>query len=146
MNIKRSQIRRFQIIDLIKEKGSVTVSEISELFQVSGMTIRRDLIELENLGFVRRTHGGAELFLQRNYEPPLIARSQEHVLEKEIIGNYAANLVCEGDCISISEGSTTSELAKSLRGRKNLTIVTSSLFIANILADEKICGSLYLVV
>ena len=129
--------RMSRIVDLIEKKGSVSVSALAEDFNVSEMTIRRDLIELEKMSIVRRIHGGAVAFYGRSFEPPYISRSHKNVSSKQLIGKYAANMVVDGDSVAIDVGSTTMEMAMRLIGRQNLTILTPSLHIANLLSDEK---------
>lgn len=131
-----SDTRKTEIVDQIEKKGSVSISDLAKNFNVSDMTIRRDLIELEKLSIVRRVHGGAVAFYGRSFEPPLISRSNKNILIKQLLGRYAAGMVAEGDSIAMDVGSTTMEMAMNLIGRKNLTIVTPSLHIANLLGDE----------
>jgi DeoR/GlpR family transcriptional regulator of sugar metabolism len=135
MDIQNSRLS--QIIDRIEKKGSVSVSELASTFNVSEMTVRRDLIELENMNIVRRVHGGAVAFYGRSFDPPLVSRSSKNIPAKKIIGKYAAGMVVDGDSLAIDIGSTTMELAMNLIGRQNLTIITPSLLIANLLGDEK---------
>jgi DeoR family transcriptional regulator, fructose operon transcriptional repressor len=135
MDIQNNRLS--QIIDRIEKKGSVTVSELADCFKVSDMTVRRDLIELENMNIVRRIHGGAVAFYGRSFEPPLVSRSHKNIPAKKIIGKYAAGMIVDGDSVAIDVGSTTMEMAMNLIGRQNLTIITSSLLIANLLSDEK---------
>ena len=137
MNTISPESRLSQIVDKIGKKGSVSVSELAKDFKVSEMTVRRDLIELEKKSIVRRVHGGAVAFYGRSFEPPLISRSQKNISAKQIIGKYAADMVVDGDSIAIDVGSTTMEMAMNLIGRHNLTILTPSLHIANLLSDEK---------
>ena len=129
--------RLSQIVDRVEKKGSVSVAELVDCFKVSEMTVRRDLIELEKMSIVRRIHGGAVAYYGRSFEPPLISRSHKNITAKQIIGKYAAGMVLDGDSIAIDVGSTTMELAMNLVGRQNLTILTPSLHIANLLSDEK---------
>lgn len=131
-----SDSRRSEIIDRIEKKGSVNISELADSFKVSDMTIRRDLIELEKMSIIRRVHGGAVAFYGRSFEPPLFSRSNKNIPVKQVIGRYAAEMVLDGDSIAMDVGSTTMEMAMNLIGRKNLTIVTPSLHIANLLGDE----------
>lgn len=131
-----SDSRKTEIVDQIENKGSVSISELAKNFNVSEMTIRRDLVALEKLSVVRRVHGGAIAFYGRSFEPPLISRSNKNILIKQLLGRYAASMVAEGDSIAMDVGSTTMEMAMNLIGRKNLTIVTPSLHIANLLGDE----------
>lgn len=129
--------RLSQIVDWIEKKGSVSISELADSFKVSEMTVRRDLNELEKMSIVRRIHGGAVAFYGRSFEPPLISRSHKNVAAKQIIGKYASKMILDGDSVAIDVGSTTMELAMNLVGRQNLTILTPSLHIANLLSDEK---------
>ncbi len=131
-----SEIRRSEIIDQIEKKGSVGISQLANSYKVSEMTIRRDLIELEKMSVIRRVHGGAVAFYGRSFEPPLISRSNKNISIKQRIGRYAAEMVVDGDSIAMDVGSTTMEMAMNLIGRQNLTIVTPSLHIANLLGDE----------
>lgn len=128
--------RKQQIIQLVERQGSVTVSDLCRKFDVSEMTIRRDLVELEAQGLLRRVRGGAVSSRGRSFEPPLLLRSGEHQAEKERIGRAAAALVQSGDSIALDVGTTTFEVARSLEGKENLTIITPSLPIATLLASR----------
>lgn len=124
------------IVDQIEQKGSVNVIELAESLKVSDMTIRRDFRELENLGLIRRFHGGAVSARGRAFEPPLFTRNIENQKEKEIIGRYAANMVVEGDSIALDVGSSIYQVAINLANIKNITIVTPSLPIAQLFFDR----------
>jgi len=128
--------RRQRILALLDEKGAVTVAELRAHFGVSEMTIRRDMAVLESRGLLRRVHGGAVSARGRSYEPPFLIRSGLRVEEKRRIAEAAVTLIREGDSIALDVGTTTLEIAKRLRGMRNLTIVTPSLHIANILAES----------
>jgi DeoR/GlpR family transcriptional regulator of sugar metabolism len=123
--------RHGEILKLVRENGKIAVSEICERFEVSEMTARRDLRSLDQQGLLRRVHGGAVSSLGRSYEPPLQVRSTKNAEAKRAIGRRAAELVFDGDSIALDVGTTTLEVARSLRGRHGLTIITSSLPIAN---------------
>jgi DeoR/GlpR family transcriptional regulator of sugar metabolism len=127
--------RRKQILELIEKRNSISVAELCQLLDVSDMTIRRDLHILSNRGLLERVHGGALSRRGRSYEPPYHYRATNHVIEKEIIGRCAAGLIHEGDSIALDVGTTTLELAKALVNTANLTIVTASLPIANVLSE-----------
>lgn len=124
------------ILDQIEQKGSVNVIELAEGLNVSDMTIRRDLRELENSGLIRRFHGGAVSSRGRAFEPPLFTRKIENQKEKEIIGKYAANMVVEGDSIALDVGSTIFQVAINLANTKNITLITPSLPIAQLFFDR----------
>ncbi len=124
------------ILKEIEARGSVSVVDLAERLQVSLMTIRRDLVELERAGLVRRVHGGAVNARGRGFEPPLLLRSSQKREAKALIGRMAAELVADGDSLALDIGTTTYELARNLVGRRNLTIITPSLHIANLLLNE----------
>lgn len=128
---KRQQI----IIQLLTEKGAITVAELCEHFQVSDMTIRRDLSALESAGLLRRIYGGAVGARGRSFEPPLLTRTQESQYAKEAIGAYAAGMVNEGDSIALDVGTTTLAMARHLSRLRAITVVTASLPIVNVLLD-----------
>ena len=128
---KRHQI----IIQLLSEKGAITVAELCELFNVSDMTVRRDLSTLASAGLVRRIYGGAVSGRRRSFEPPFLTRAQESQQVKEAIGAYAASLVSEGDSIALDVGTTTLEMARNLSRLRAITVITASLPIVNVLVD-----------
>lgn len=128
--------RKAYILEALDATGLVKVNELIKELAVSGMTIRRDLIDLEKEGLLRRVHGGAINYRGRSYEPPLRVRSSRNIQAKAKIGKCAAGLVEEGDAIALDVGSTTMEIAKHLPDSYNLTILTSSLSIANELYNQ----------
>ncbi|WP_119066509.1 DeoR/GlpR family DNA-binding transcription regulator [Aggregatilinea lenta] len=122
--------RRKYILDLLMEHHGVSVTELCERLNVSEMTIRRDLRALELEGLLRRTHGGAVSNLGRSYEPLLRVRAEENTDQKASIGKKAAEMVEDGHSIALDVGTTTLEIARALRDKHNLTIITASLPIA----------------
>jgi DeoR/GlpR family transcriptional regulator of sugar metabolism len=122
--------RRKYILDLLMEHHSVSVTHLCEHLRVSEMTIRRDLRALELEGLLRRTHGGAVSNLGRSYEPLLRVRAEENTDQKASIGRKAAEMVEDGHSIALDVGTTTLEIARALREKHNLTIITASLPIA----------------
>ncbi len=130
------QERRKRILELIETQGRVTVPDLCRMFQVSEMTIRRDLREMDRDGLLRRVHGGAVSGRGRGFEPPLLTRSMSRKEQKQRIGRKAAEMIFEGDTIALDVGTTTLEIARALNSRHNLTIVTASLPIANELAGR----------
>lgn len=99
------------------------------------MTIRRDLSDLESMELIRRIHGGAVSARGRNFEPPLSLRKTRNQAEKRRIGQYAANMIAEGDSVALDVGSTCYEAALHLRDMKNITIITPSLPIADLFCE-----------
>lgn len=128
--------RQGKIIEFVAERGRISIPEICGLFDVSEMTARRDLNELDRKGQVRRVHGGAIAHLGRSYEPSFQIRTGQNQATKIAIGLKAAELVFDGDSIALDVGTTTLEMVPGLRGKRNLTIVTSSLQIAARVVDQ----------
>ena len=128
--------RQRRILEALQQNGNVLVSDICEQFNVSEMTIRRDLKDLEHQGLLRRVHGGAITDLGRSYEPAFQLRETKNVEAKQRIARRAAKMVFDGDSIALDTGTTTLEIARALVGTYNLTIVTASLPIANAVASS----------
>jgi DeoR/GlpR family transcriptional regulator of sugar metabolism len=128
--------RQNSIIEVVSKKGKITVGEICHMFEVSEMTARRDLRILDQKGFLRRVHGGAVSTLGRSYEPPYNVRSTQAKEAKKAIGKKAAEMIYDGDSIALDVGTTTLEIAKALKGKRNLTVVTASLPIANYIVSK----------
>lgn len=131
-----SDHRHQVIVNKLESQGSVVVSDLVKEFGVSEMTIRRDLVILENKGLLRRVHGGAVSQRGRSYEPPYLMRSTENLESKQRIGQFAASLVNNGDSLTLDIGTTTFEIAKNLHSKNDLTIITPSLQIANELTSH----------
>ncbi len=125
-----SDNRKIYIRERLKTNNSVLVGTLAKELQVSEMTIRRDLSELEKEGFLRRIHGGAVREVSRIYEPPFNVRKTICTEEKILISQKAVELVEEGETIAIDSGTTAIELAKQLTEFRNLTIATPSIHIA----------------
>jgi DeoR/GlpR family transcriptional regulator of sugar metabolism len=128
--------RQAAIVRLLEQHHSVTVSHLCKELQVSDMTIRRDLREMETQGLLRRVHGGAVRVVRHSYEPPYAVRETEQRQTKQQIGKKAAELIANGDSIAFDIGTTTLEVARALDGQRALTIVTSSLAIINELVSR----------
>jgi DeoR/GlpR family transcriptional regulator of sugar metabolism len=118
------------IWELLQKDGKVTVTELSQRFSTSEVTIRRDLAELADQGKLVRSHRGALVVATAPPEPPVVHRMEASKEAKEQIGRVASALVAEGDSVFLGSGSTTALLARMLAERKNLTVVTNSIGIA----------------
>lgn len=128
--------RRDKILELLKEDGSAKVIDLSKLFKVTEVTIRQDLEKLEKDGLVIREHGGAFLKNVENQVRTFSLGNQEHIDKKELIGRKCLEHIESGDTIILDSGSTTTEIAKQLKGIKNLTVITNALNIALMLGAE----------
>lgn len=120
--------RREKIIELVNQQGSASIEELLELFDVSRMTIWRDLKELEIKGQIIRAHGGALKIDQGNdKEEEFDRRRKENLNEKRLIAKYAAkNYVKDSDIIFLDGGSTVLEMIPHLK-QENLTLLSNGL-------------------
>jgi DeoR/GlpR family transcriptional regulator of sugar metabolism len=128
--------RHDQILQLLDTEGRLMVSDLAVRLDVSEMTIRRDFEVLEQSGMLSRVHGGAVPADSRSYEPPFAIRLGRNLAAKQRIGQAAAGLLRDGETVILDAGTTTLEVARALRGRKNLRIMALSLHIADLLVDE----------
>lgn len=128
--------RRMKILDLIREDGHAKVQELSRIFGVTEVTIRQDLEELERSGYIQREHGGAFLKDVGSFAKTGKLFNQTHMEEKAQIARLAASFIRDGDCIILDSGSTTTEIAKLLSNRNDLTVITNALNIALILGEN----------
>ncbi|HVX43534.1 MAG TPA: DeoR/GlpR family DNA-binding transcription regulator [Mycobacteriales bacterium] len=117
------------VLDHIAEHGSVDVLGLAARLGVSGATIRRDLQSLHEQGLLVRTHGGA-MASNLSLELPMRYKMAHHHPEKRRIGAAAAGLVADGAVVGMTGGTTTTEVARSLAERDNITVVTNALNIA----------------
>jgi DeoR/GlpR family transcriptional regulator of sugar metabolism len=115
---------------LIRDRGVIRVEDLCRELRVSAATVRRDLDELERAGAVRRVHGGAVSVESRLEEPVFADKTARAAREKRRIAEAALGFVAPGDTIYLDGGSTVLELARLLRDRTNLTVVTNSLHAA----------------
>jgi DeoR/GlpR family transcriptional regulator of sugar metabolism len=130
--------RQQLIVDEIRRRGAVRVSELTELFDVSDMTIRRDLDALAASGLLQKVHGGATARGgPSSYEPGFEAKSHRQLAEKEAIAQAARALVEPGQAIGLTAGTTTWRLAHYIADVPDLTVVTNSLQVANVLHRER---------
>jgi DeoR family transcriptional regulator of aga operon len=127
--------RKERIRRLVSETGRATVTELCTLFEVSEATIRRDLEELNAEGALHRVHGGAVRPDMSAPEPPVVERTHDQAEAKAAIGRAAAELIADGETLFLGSGSTVLAVARHLRQRRRLTIITNSLPVVNLLAN-----------
>lgn len=128
--------RRLKILNLIREDGHAKVQDLSKIFKVTDVTIRQDLEELEEMGYIQREHGGAFLKDVGSFAKTGQLFNQTHIEEKQSIAEKAVSFIHEGDCVILDSGSTTTEIAKLLCNFKDLTVITNALNIALILGGN----------
>lgn len=135
--------RQLQIIQLVNERGSISVSELSRVTSVSEVTIRQDLNALEKESYLKRVHGSAVAIESDD----VAARMQSRFPLKQGLAEYAASLIGDGESVFIEGGSTNALLARYLATNPTLTIVTVSHYIASLLKDSLceviVMGGLY---
>ncbi len=129
-----SRERREQILKLLEANQTVQVADLARRFNVSEVTIRRDLNQLRKHQGIERVYGGAILTQREREQPPLSNREVVNADAKRWIGRAAAELVEPGDTIIIGGGTTTVELARHLTDIKDLVVITPALNIAVMLA------------
>ena len=130
--VKRRQI----ITEKVKEKKFITVKELTDEFDVTDETIRRDLKVLEEEGELLRTHGGAFLREVKTFDVDVQYRQTKEIVAKQRIANISKKLIDDHDVIFLDSSTTAAEIAKSVSDLE-LTIITNSLLIANLLANNQ---------
>jgi DeoR/GlpR family transcriptional regulator of sugar metabolism len=118
--------RRNEIVALLNEQKSVLVQEVAALLGVTEETIRRDLKELEGLGMLIRTHGGAVLVDDSKSEVSLAIREGINISGKDLIGKAAAKMVNDGDTIILDASTSALFVAKNLKDKKAITVITNA--------------------
>ena len=98
--------RRNAILEKLQIERRVVVSELSELYDVSEETIRRDLDKLENDGFAIKSYGGAVINENANLDLPFNVRKNRNVLGKQKIAELISNMINDGECIILDASST----------------------------------------
>jgi DeoR/GlpR family transcriptional regulator of sugar metabolism len=127
--------RRQEILKRVGQQGRVSVTELSQQFGVSEVTVRSDLQALAERSLIVRTHGGAVLANPSHLVPSLAMRRLQQPVEKDRIGAAAAALVRDGDAIILDSSSTTLAIAQRLKNHHDLTLITNSLAIAQEMLD-----------
>lgn len=117
--------RYSQILKLLENQEFMSVSQLSQTLEVSPMTIRRDLDEMESKKLIRRLHGGAAAIKTQINEPFYKDRAAIQVEEKKLIAGIANDFVQDNSIIAVDSGSTCFELVKLLHDRP-ITVVTNS--------------------
>ncbi len=125
-----------EIIKILEREDRVLINDLCETFNTTPVTIRKDLDLLEKQGVLKRTHGGAILHKPLFRGLALNEKEKLNSDEKERIAEEAAKMINEGDVIIIDSGSTTTFLARKMKGMKGVTVITNAVNIALELADS----------
>lgn len=129
--------RKNEILATLQKEQRVLVAELSQKYDVTEETIRRDLEKLEKEGFVKKTYGGAVLNNNTNVELPLKIREKTNKKEKQIIAKLVADMIEDGESIMLDSSSTSLMVAKNLKQQKKLTVITNSVEVLIELAGNK---------
>jgi DeoR/GlpR family transcriptional regulator of sugar metabolism len=130
-----------RILEELLKTGTITVEQVCKEFNVSVATARRDLENLEQLGRLRRTHGGAISLEPLLYEPFRHVSSYNDQVkqcadEKRRIALAAAELINDGDIIALTAGTTTTQITRAIAPGKNITVVTNTINVAMELSNR----------
>ena len=138
--------RRKQILDLLAKNGSMSNGDLSGQLKVSMPTIRRDLDDLEQKGLITRSWGTASLIKEEKNASveKYTVRNSSNTAEKKAIAMKCLELINNGDSLILDSGTTTELLARELHRFQNLTVITNSVYIINVLIDSNVtllsCG------
>jgi DeoR/GlpR family transcriptional regulator of sugar metabolism len=121
------------ILRTIRDDGPATVTTLAEQLRVSPATVRRDLVQLDEAGRLRRVHGGAVAVLDA--DDPFAEVAAVRAAEKDAIAARCAEMIKDGESVLLDIGTTAHRVAHHLRGR-SLTVITSNLAVFEELVDE----------
>lgn len=127
----RTEQRAKKILQVLLQHGSASVDELVRLLGASAPSVRRDLASLEKRNLVHRTHGGARLASQMQYEPfrfdsSFHERESRFADEKRRIGLAAAELIREHDTVGFTAGTTPTQVARCIRHRSSIHVITNA--------------------
>lgn len=131
-----SEARQQEILDQLTTRGELTIIELSKRFDVSEMTIRRDVNQLATEGLAVRTRGGIALTARGSFEPPFALRARERVEAKQSIAVKVAEQVLDGQTIILDGGTTGLAVAQQLVGRSITVCVLNLRFVEILAADS----------
>lgn len=128
--------RQTELIDLVHEKGFITIDELVQIFKVTPQTIRRDLNSLAQLGVIIRHHGGAES-ISTTENTSYQSRKILNLEAKESIAKELVKMIPNGSSLFINIGTTTETIARALLNHSALNIVTNNIHVATILSAKE---------
>jgi len=131
--------RRNEILEKLQAERRVVVSELSALYGVSEETIRRDLEKLESEGYAIKSYGGAVLNENANLDLPFNIRKNTNVVGKQKIAELISGMIHDGENIFLDASSTAVAIAKAIKQKNDVTIITNSLEIAIELLESPGC-------
>ena len=129
-------IRRDRILEQLRQKGKILVSELSRELGATPVTIRNDLDALERDGYLVRIQGGALLRARPSVEWRGEQETIAHLAEKQAIAQAVAAQIPDGSTLFLNSGTTSQCLANALRAHRSLNVVTNSLAVATELGRQ----------
>ncbi len=129
--------RRNTILARLSLEGKVIVADLAREFDVTEETIRRDLEKLDRDGLAKKTYGGAVANQNSNTDLPYSVRKRANVERKQHIAERIGELIHDGDYVMLDASSTAIFVAKIIKNRKNITLITNSVEILLELADKE---------
>lgn len=127
--------RRNRILEKLQEEKKVVVSELSQLYNVSEETIRRDLDKLDKDDLCIKSYGGAIVNENTNIDMPFNVRKKKNISGKQKIADIIADLISDGEHIMLDASTTAVFIAKAIKNKQNLTVITNSIEIIIELSD-----------
>ncbi|MGK7377197.1 DeoR/GlpR family DNA-binding transcription regulator [Planococcus sp. 1R117A] len=130
--------RQKKIIELLTMKKVLKITELTAALNISIDTLRRDINLLAKQGKIEKIYGGVKLVESKFGESTIDERMISHLEEKDSIAKKCSEYINDGDCIYIDSGSTTYQIAKYIRNKRNLTVVTNSIPVITELMDSDV--------
>lgn len=127
--------RQNKIFATLQQEKRVVVSDLSQIYNVTEETIRRDLEKLEKEGLVKKTYGGAVINESINVDLPYNIRKKSNVSNKQYIAKIISSMIEDGDNIMVDASSTALYVIKYIKTKKNITLITNSIEILLNLSD-----------
>ena len=129
--------RKAELLQMIEQSGYISVEELSSKLYISQSTIRRNLTELEKLGYVKRTHGGVEM-CDESYHAPVRLRMKKNHMAKSSVAKLAAERIRDDSIIFLDCSSTCLHMVPYLQKKKNITVYTNGVEMCSLLAETEI--------
>lgn len=122
--------RQTKILELLEQNGKVEVADLARRLAASEVTIRKDLKGLDSRGLLRKAHGGAVRAETVSADPSLQIKAALHAEAKRRIGVAAAGLIVDGESIILDSGTTTQQVARHIKKRRGVKVITNALNVA----------------
>ena len=123
---KSAEIRREEIVEMIRERGRIRVGELCEIYKISEVSVRKDLELLEAEGHLTRVHGGAVGQNKLYIDMDVGERYRTNAAAKRAVAELAARYIEDNDTVMMNAGTTMTYVLRAIRDRKNISIVTNS--------------------